>query len=73
MKRLDNILDMILEGAINLASWSVFLILAGVLFGISAVIGGQIFHSLFAGVLVGLVVVFGGGCLLNQLRSKHSA
>ena len=71
MKTLDSILDMLLEGFIQLASWGVMLIMVSCLFGICAVIGGLIFHSFLAGLLVGFVIVFGGGYLLSQL-GKHT-
>jgi hypothetical protein len=71
MRRLDNILDMMLEGFVPLAALGVFLTMVSVLFGICAVIGGLIFHSFSAGVLVGLAVVFGGALLLVQL-GKHT-
>jgi hypothetical protein len=70
MKTLDNILEMVLEGAIYLATWSAFLIMVSCLFGICAVLGGLIFQSFFVGVLVGVVVVFGGGLLLFQLSKR---
>jgi hypothetical protein len=70
MKTLDSILDMLLEGFIQLASWGVMLIMVSCLFGICAVLGGLIFQSFIVGVLVGVVVVFGGGLLLFQLGKR---
>jgi hypothetical protein len=70
MKTLDNILDMVLEGFDQPASWGVMLIMGSVLFGICAVLGGLIFQSFVVGVVVGLVVVFGVGLLLFQLSKR---
>ena len=70
MNRLDEILWKIIDGGAYLLLWGVFLLLAGIVFIVSAVIGGIILGGAVKGIVVGLVVTFGGGYVLYKAGKR---
>jgi uncharacterized membrane protein YesL len=70
MNKLDEILDQIVSGGMYLGLWICALLLAGIVFVVSTLIGAVVFGSFPSGLVVGFVVVFGGGYVLAKLGKR---
>jgi hypothetical protein len=59
--KLDEIMDRIREGDMDMFMWGALLLFAGFVFVISSVLGWAIFGSFINGILVGLPMTIGFG------------